>query len=235
MQRVIIAGALTLFLSATSHAADAFTDAMQQAYAPYRVALFKTNNGTPDEALKSIQQAKIVWKKITEQFSAQAPAPYDRDKNFAATLEDVMRIYEQAENQATQKRPGQSHETLEKIRDTLADLRHRNQVITYSDHMNAYHAEMEQLLEGNREILTKPDGVEQLIAKAGVLTYLNKKLGTEAPEQYRNDAEFAKLLENQNMAVDALQSALFSKDKPAIQAAISKLKMPYSRLFLKFG
>ncbi|NCB61475.1 MAG: hypothetical protein EOM46_29400, partial [Gammaproteobacteria bacterium] len=86
MQKVIIAGVLTLFLSATASAADAFTDAMQQAYVPYRVALFKTNNGTPDEALKSVQQAKLAWTKITDQFSAQAPAPYDRDENFAATL-----------------------------------------------------------------------------------------------------------------------------------------------------
>lgn len=235
MQKVIIAGALTLFLSATSHAADTFTDAMQQAYVPYRVALFKTNNGTPDEALKSVQQAKLAWNKITEQFSAQAPAPYDRDENFAATLKEVMQIYDQAENQAAQKQPGQSHETLEKIRNALADLRHRNQVVTYSDHMNSYHSEMEQLLEEHKDILAKPDGIEQLIAQAGVLTYLNEKLGTEAPEQYRNNAEFAKLLENQKMAVDALQSALFRKDKQAILTAINKLKMPYSRLFLKFG
>lgn len=235
MQKVIIAGVLTLFLSATASAADAFTDAMQQAYVPYRVALFKTNNGTPDEALKSVQQAKLAWTKITDQFSAQAPAPYDRDENFVATLKQVMQIYDQAESQVTQKQLDQSHETLEKIRNALADLRHRNQVITYSDHMNAYHAVMEQLLEENKAILTKPDGIEQLIAKAGALAYLSEKLQTEAPEQYRNQAEFAKLIENQNMAVDALQAALSTKDKQAIQTAISKLKQPYSRLFLKFG
>lgn len=234
MKRLIIASALTLFLS-TTYAADAFTDAMQQAYAPYRVALFKTNNGTPDEATKSVQQAKQAWKKVTDQFSAQPPAPYDRDEKFAATLETVMQVYNQAEEQATQKQLAKSHETLEKVREALADLRHRNQVIIYSDHMNAYHSVMEQILEENKKILAESDGIQQLTAKAGVLIYLSEKLRTEAPEQYRNNAEFTKLIDSQKSSVDALREALFKNDAPAIHAAITKLKMPYSKLFLKFG
>ena len=46
------------------------TDAMQQAYVPYRVALFKTGNGTQEEALNSVQQAQQTWKK-----SNRSPAP----------------------------------------------------------------------------------------------------------------------------------------------------------------
>jgi len=44
-----------------------------------------------------------------------------------------------------------------------------------------------------------------------------------------------KLLDAQNASIAALQKALLKKDAPAIQAAISKLKMPYSKLFVKYG
>ena len=42
----LAAGSLLAF---QAHAADALTDAMQAAYAPYRVALFKTNGESQDE------------------------------------------------------------------------------------------------------------------------------------------------------------------------------------------
>lgn len=234
MQKLMIASALSLVLS-TAYAADTFTDAMQQAYVPYRVALFKTGNGTPEEALNSVQQAQQMWKKISEQFGSKAPAPYDRDTAFTATLETVTQSYSEAIEQVKDKKLTIAHQTLEKVRGTLAELRHRNQVIVYSDHMNAYHAVMEQLIEHSKKTLAESDGIQKLTLKAGALIYLNEKLGSEAPTEFRNNPEFIKLLDAQNASIATLQKALFKKDAPAIQNAISKLKMPYSKLFVKFG
>lgn len=234
MQKLMIASALSLVLS-TAYAADTFTDAMQQAYVPYRVALFKTGNGTQEEALNSVQQAQQTWKKISEQFGSKAPAPYDRDTAFTATLETVTQSYSEAIEQVKDKKLTIAHQTLEKVRGTLAELRHRNQVIVYSDHMNAYHAVMEQLIEHSKKTLAESDGIQKLTLKAGALIYLNEKLGSEAPTEFKNNPEFIKLLDAQNASIATLQKALFKKDAPAIQNAISKLKMPYSKLFVKFG
>ena len=42
-----------------AHAADAITDAMQAAYAPYRMALYKTNGSSQAESLQALQQAQL--------------------------------------------------------------------------------------------------------------------------------------------------------------------------------
>jgi hypothetical protein len=38
-----------------------------------------------------------------------------------------------------------------------------------------------------------------------------------------------------NKSVNDLQDALFSQDVAAVKAALTKVKVPYSKLFLKFG
>jgi len=234
MRKTLLAAALVLLLPG-AHAADAVTDAMQAAYPSYRLALFKTNTGTPDDALASVQKAQQAWLGLSQQFGGTPPAPYDRDAAFAATLQEVNRIYAAAAEQARAGQLPQAHETLEAIRKLVADLRQRNQVSVYSDHMNAYHAVMEQLLEEGKRMLGEADGVQRLTLKAGALFYLSEQLESQAPQAYRDNPEFGQLIKAQRGAIEALRAALLRQDKPAMAMAIGKLKMPYSKLFVKFG
>ena len=234
MNKLLIATLMTLSFSSV-FAADAFTDAAQKAYAPYRAALFKTNSNSPQEAQQAMQQAQQSWSQIVSRFAAQAPAPYDRDSAFATTLGEVAKVYAHAADQVSQGQLSEAHESLETIRDLLADLRHRNQVIVYSDHMNAYHAAMEHVLNDGEKMLTQADGMQQLTAQVGVLGYLSDKLSSEAPADYLNNEEFKTLAQAQKKSVADLQSALFAQDKQAVKEALGKLKVPYSKLFVKFG
>ena len=129
-----------------SFAADAVTDAMQAAYGPYRVALFKTNSNSQAEAQQAMTQAQQSWGKLAAQFGSKPPAPYDRDTAFGASVADVSKVYTKATEQVTANQLTAAHETLEAARDIMAQLRRRNQVVVYSDHMNAYHSEMEHVL-----------------------------------------------------------------------------------------
>lgn len=234
MNKLLVIAALS-FTCATSFAADPFTDAAQKAYAPYRAALFKTNSNSQAEAQQAMQQAQQSWIQIVGQFSAKAPAPYDRDASFAATLNEVAKVYEQAATEVNKGQLTAAHETLEKVRDLLADLRHRNQVIVYSDHMNAYHAEMEHLLNNGEALLAQPNGMQKMTAQVGVLAYLSEKLTSEAPAEYLKNEEFTALAKAQKQSVDDLQTALLAQDATRAKEAIGKLKGPYSRMFLKFG
>lgn len=60
--------ALSLAASASLWAADPVTDALQQAYAPYRAALFKTNTGSQADSQQVIGQAQAAWTQIISQF-----------------------------------------------------------------------------------------------------------------------------------------------------------------------
>jgi hypothetical protein len=216
-------------------AADAVTDAMQAAYGPYRVALFKTNSNSQAEAQQAMTQAQQAWGKLATQFGSKPPAPYDRDTAFSTSVADVSKVYAKATEQVTANQLTAAHTTLEDARDIMAQLRRRNQVIIYSDHMNAYHSEMEHVLNDGGKTLALPNGIQQLTAQVGALAYLSKKLSSEAPDNYRINPEFTELLKAVDKSVTELQGSLFAQNASAVKEAKEKIKAPYSKLFLKFG
>lgn len=234
MKKCLISTSL-LVAGVAAWAGDPVTDAMQAAYAPYRVALFRTNSNAQSESQQAIAQAQQAWTKLTEQFGAKPPAPYDRDPAFAQSLAEVSKVYATAAPQATANQLTAAHETLEKARDIMAEMRRRNQVIVFSDHMNAYHLEMENVLINGPKILEQTDGKRQFIAMVGVLNYLAKKLNSEAPGNYMKNEEFVESVKAVEKSVSDLQIAAFSQDAAAVKAALAKVKVPYSKFFLKFG
>lgn len=163
------------------------------------------------------------------------PAPYDRDPGFGASVAEVTAVYAKAQAQAKTNQLHDAHNTLERARDVMAELRQRNQVVVYSDHMNAYHTEMEKILIDGNATLAKPNGMLQMTAQTGALSYLTKRLETQAPTELTNNQEFTSLLNAVQLSVRHLESALLNQDKAAVTEAIGKLKGPYSKLFSKFG
>ena len=218
-----------------AHASDAVTDAIQAAYAPYRVVLFKTNGNAQDEARKAIAQAQQEWGKIATQFGAQPPAPYDRDSSFKTSLDKVSEVYAKAAGQIDKNELSEAHETLEHAREVISEIRHRNQIVAYSDHMNAYHAQMEKVLIDGPKTMAEPNGLMQLTAQVGALEYLAGKLKSEAPADYLKNEEFGASYKAVEQSVADLKAALFTQDVAQVKTAMAKLKVPYSKMFIKFG
>jgi hypothetical protein len=218
-----------------AQAADPVTDAMLAAYEPYRVVLFRTNSKAQPESEQAIAAARQRWKGLADRFGARPPAPYDRDAAFGRTLEDVDRVYGKAEQEIRRGELAQAHETLEAARDLMAELRRRNNVVVLSDHMNAYHAQMEHVLDEGPRLVAAPQGLLQLMAHAGTLGYLAARLREEAPAALQADAEFTGAQRAVAESVAVLRQALLAQDVAATREALSRLKAPYSRLFLKFG
>ncbi|MCW5633598.1 MAG: hypothetical protein KIT17_09695 [Rubrivivax sp.] len=216
-------------------AADAVTDAMQAAYAPYRAALFRTNSKAQPESEQAIAAARTQWRALADRFAARPAPPYDRDADFAATLKQVDEVYARAEAQIAARQLPEAHETLEKARDLMAELRRRNGVVVFSDHMNAYHEQMEHVLVDGAKMLAQPGGLLELAAQAGTLDHLAKRLAGEAPAALTKDAEFKGALDAVLGSVRALRAAITRQDEAAVREAIGKLKGPYSRMFLKYG
>jgi len=215
--------------------ADALTDAMQAAYPPYRAALFRTNGKSVPDAQEAIVQAQQAWKALIERHGARPPAPYDRDPQVAATLAEVAKVYDTAAAQIRDGKLPAAHETLEAARDLMADLRRRNQVVVFSDHMNAYHSEMEHLLEAGPKLLAEPQGLHKLTARVGALDYLAARLRAETPAALRGNADYETALSTLESSVAAARLAALAQDAAALREALGKLKPAYSRLFLKFG
>jgi hypothetical protein len=228
-------GAFGLALIAqAAWAADPLTDAIQSAYAPYRAALFRTNGSSQPEAAEAITQARRGWQTV-QQHAARPPAPYDRDPRVADTVAQVAAVYAKAEQQIQAGQLAPAHETLEQARDLMAELRRRNGVVTFSDHMNDYHAQMEHVLGAGPALLAGPQGPLQLMAEVGKLEWLAARLRGQAPPALAADADFAAHLRALDGSVAALRAAVLAGDLAAAREALGKLKGPYSRLFLRFG
>lgn len=235
MFRTLLFSVSLLSAAGTAVAADPVTDAMQKTYAPYRVALFKTNSNAPEEARQAVVQAQQGWSRLAAEFGASPSAPYTGDPEFAASLGGVSKVYAKALAEIERNQLAEAHETLEEVRDIMADLRRRNQVIVFSDHMNAYHAAMEHVLDDGEKVLAAPNGLLELTAKAGALEYLAAQLKSEASADLRKNEEFASLLKALEKSVSDLKAALFAQDASKVKEAIGKLKAPYSKMFIKFG
>jgi len=216
-------------------AADAFTDAMQTAYVPYRTALFRTNGKDVQQAVEATEQTLRAWQALASRFAAQPPAPYTRDAQFAATLAQVAAVYERADQQVKAGRLAEAHETLEQVRDQLAELRRRNNVVVYSDHMNAYHAVMEYTLDEGAKAEAATLDAMRLMARVGALEYLAARLRAEAPDALRQDADFNAQLQALDASVAALRGAVLGGDPQKVREALARLKPAYSRMFLKYG
>ena len=222
-------------------AADAFTDAVQATYPAYRSVLFKTNSATQEECRQALAQAQSAWQQVAGRFAAGAPPPYDRDTQTSATLREVAAVYAQAGAEIERNQLKEAHETLEKVRDLLAAMRQRNQVVVFSDHMNAYHEQMEHVLTAGPGLLggSGASGTSgsftALALEVGALQHLAGRLSSQADAGLRANPEFNTLLKAVQQSVADLRAAVLAQDAAAAKAALGKVKGPYSRLFLRFG
>jgi hypothetical protein len=216
-------------------AADAVTDAIQSAYGPYRAALFTTNQKSVPDAQAALGQATAAWNALTNRFKSAAPVPYDRDPAFADSLQRVQAVYAKAEQQVQAGQLAQAHDTLEEARDLIADLRRRNGVVVFSDHMNAYHEQMEHVLNEGTKQLAQPAAWLLLAGQAGVLDYLAQRLRKEAPAALLAQPEFVSALDAVLASSKSLSQAVLRQDETQLREALAKLKGPYSKMFLKFG
>lgn len=224
-----------LVSAATGFAADPVTDAMTAAYAPYRAALFRTNSRAQAESEAAMAQAAQAWQGLMAKYAKAPPPPYDRDSRFGKALVDVAAVYDKASTEIRSQKLTEAHETLEQARDLMAEIRRRNNVIVYSDHMNAYHAEMEHLLDQGPQWVGQAQGFLLLMEKLGSMAFLAARLRSEAPAALAADPAFDPALNKLEQSLASLREAILAQDAARVREAISKIKGPYSQLFLKFG
>ncbi|WP_137701204.1 hypothetical protein [Marimonas lutisalis] len=205
----------------------------RDAYASYRAALFTTNSGDAAAAEKATNSFSEKWQALIDAWG-NPPPHLENDDEYATTMLAVTAILVFARAQIGQGDLPGAHETLEGVRDLLSDLHARNAIETFSDRMNAYHAEMEHVLASDLSALDDA-GIATLRERAAVLDYLARDLVGTPPPGAAGTPEYEALIKAFTTSVQELLTATRAGDAAAIKAAIGGLKKPYARLFLKFG
>ncbi|MFW2545294.1 hypothetical protein ACN2XU_21920 [Primorskyibacter sp. 2E107] len=206
----------------------------REAYGTYRAALFGTNAGKADVSAGAINTLQAQLNTLLAEYREVPPPQYEDDPMWTASMDSAAATIDKAKAEIVEGRLPEAHETLEAFRDIIGDLHTRNGVLTYSDRMNAYHAEMEHLLAIDVTALDST-GIGEIREKAAVLSYLADDLLAHPPSEAEGSEEYTGLSRAFSTSVDALLSAVRSADVAAVKTAIGGLKVPYSKLFLKFG
>lgn len=203
---------------------------MSAAYAPYRAALLQTNlkdQGGTERALAAFETA---WGKLMATYRSAPPPQYADDPAWAATIGAVEQALAKAKAEAAKKSLPAAHDALEQIRGEFAALRARNSVITFSDHVDAYHEKMEQILTAKYG-----DDLPRLREDAAVLAHLAAHMRERAPASLARDAAFNEALQAVTESSMVLLAATRNGDMAAVTKALKALKPAYARFFVKFG
>ena len=231
LRPVLLAAVACLCLAGTPAMSGPYRDAEARigaAYADYRTALFLTNQKKQTETGATLAAFRDKWTALMAEWKANPPPQYADDARLADTLAKVSGIIDEAAKLAAAGDLAKSHEVLEGIRDALGAMRARNGVVSFSDHMNAYHEVMERVADH------KYGTSQDLAGDVAVLVYLTREVGKNRPANV-DAAQFDSGFKAMETSVEALVGAIRAGDEAAVAAARKGLKPPYSRFFLKFG
>lgn len=231
LRPLLLAAITTATLAASAAFAGPYRDAevrMASAYADYRSALYLTNQKKQAETDAALASFKTKWTAIAADWKANPPPQYADDARLGETLARVGALADEAAKLSATGDLAQSHEVLEGIRDALGEMRARNGVVIFSDHMNAYHALMERVA-GHKYAAT-----QDLADDTAVLAHLAAEVSKNRPGNV-DTVQFDVGFKAMEASVDALRKAVRAGDESAVAAARKGLKAPYSRLFQKFG
>ena len=237
---VVLTICLLLGLAAWSSAGEnhyqQFNSDVDQAYAAYRKALFQTNKKDAEKSGKANEMFIKQWASIRDTYDKQPPEVFSSDPEWENTLSSIEEIAVKSGGQINEGQLAEAHETLEAIRDELSELRKRNSVVAFSDHINNYHEVMEGLLEGGYT----PDKIDEaavmeIRSQSAVLNYLAEAIKNNTPDTYQNNEMYKKLENGLSASLKGLGQALETNDPEAISKAINMLKPAYAKLFVNFG
>lgn len=241
MIKIIFSAAFIFSLLLTSaHAGEnrfqQFNTDVGSAYAAYRKALFQTNMKNVDESAQAISSLQNQWKKIRAAYDAQPPEVFSTDEKWHETLVSISEIAGKSAELINNGQLAEAHEHLEAIRDNLSDLRKRNSVIVFSDHINNYHAVMEKLLmAGYTPDKIDEPALNEIRGKCAVLKYLAETIREHSPAEYRNNAQYQQLQKALFASLENLDQAVQSGKPDAVSKSIKMLKPAYAKLFVNFG
>ena len=238
MRRTITPLALALLACAGPVFAGPVTDfeaAYGQMYAGYRSALFATNSGSAEKSAAALDGLRKDWDALVATYGQTRPPQYESDPRWSETIADVTGSIAKASEAVAKGDLPESHETLEAVREAFGALHARNGIETFSDRMNAYHAEMERIIGLDLSALDAA-GKQTVLEHAAVLAYLAQDVLSAPPATAATgNADYTSLSAAMQASVDALVTAARAGDDAAIKAAVGGLKVPYSKFFLKFG
>ncbi len=214
-----------------------FNDSVAALAEPYRNAAAYLRTGNQDLAALELESAIERWQATLKRFAADPPDAYSGDKAWRPTLESIAAGLRTALDLVDAGDGSAAAAELAPIRRTLAELRRRNGVTTFSDRVDAVSGAMERLMAFRRQAIdfTSRDTLRALQAGAAIVAYELGRCGEAAPPRLLQDPAFTRLLDGAEAAVGRLWQAIEQGDARLLQATLGELRSFERLLYLRFG
>jgi hypothetical protein len=172
-----------------------------------------------------------------EAYADSPPADYAGDTNWKKTLQEVLARAETGLDALDADDPEAAKDAINPIRDILGDLRRRNNIVTYSDHVNALGAAMDVLARYRREVKDLGDAtaVAMVREQAAIVEALFEKCRDQAAREVATDPEFKRLVDGAAESMAKLMESLETGDILLYRIGIGEMRSYERIMFLRFG
>lgn len=223
-----------------AHAGDIadFDTALANAWAHCRDALYQSRPGGGDQPATSEALAAFVaaWDELEERWGDAPPPHYSEDVTFSHELAQVGEVGRRAAAFARTGRVGQAHAALSQIPALLAEMRRKNGIETYTDHLDAFAEALAEITDDSFDTPElSPRQVVLLVKHVGALAYLGERLEKRAPARLAGDEAFLALLETLNAELRSLEAAAIAGQRTPVRAVLSDIRRTFERLYLFYG
>jgi hypothetical protein len=224
-------------IEAHASALSRYNEAVARAYDHYRSGLFYVQTGNPAVAGFEIAKAVAVWKEAVIPFAAAPPDAFSDDEAFGRDLQDIFRRLHEADALLAAGDGDGAEAQLTPVRTLLADLRHRNGVIVFSDRVDAANAAMDRLWVYRH---APPDwsddgAVSALLADAAVTLYHYRRLESDAPAALAANPEFQRIVTGAVASLEALWVEILAGNEEMVISYLRELRSFDRILWLQFG
>ena len=207
------------------------------AYAHYREAVFHGRTGNTAVAALALDDFIVKWSSLIERFGDSPPVEYAADSGWKDTLRDILARAETGLTALDADDPDAARDAIDPIRAILGDLRRRNNVVTYSDHVDRLSAAMDVLARYRREVKDLRDAsvVAMVREQATIVAAMFEKCRSEATPEVAVNPGFTRLVDGADASMGKLLESLETNDLLLFRIGIGELRSYERIMFMRFG
>jgi hypothetical protein len=222
---------------ALADAAAEFHSRSADAYRHYREAVFYLKRKNAMAGGFELESFRDKWRALDAAYGEKPPAPYAKDAKWAETLAAVAAVAEKALASAMDGETEAATKALAPVQTMLSELRKRNGIVLFRDHIEAANAAFERLFHFRR---TPPDFADPAQVKrlredltAAIAAY--KTCREKAPTAVASDEQFRRLIDDSLFYLDRMWLAIDEKNQVNIVNILRRVVSSDDILWLRYG
>ena len=222
---------------ARADAAAEFYNRSADAYRHYREAVFYLKRKNAMAGGFELESFRDKWRALDAAYAAKPPAPYAKDAKWAETLAAVAAIADKALATAMDGDTEAATQALAPVKTMLSELRQRNGVVLFRDHIEAANAAFKRLFHFRRP---PPDFADAAQVKrlredlaAAIAAY--KICREKAPADVAGDEQFRRLIDDSLFYLDRMWLAIDEKNQVNVVNILRRVVSSDDILWLRYG